>query len=150
METANKSQLDNPPLIQNFDKTIGSFNGTTSALELQTAALQASKHVRRPTNEQCVVDLIRRISALRRELRFFRLEYEASQALVGKIYDISHQMYLHYFAHEADAQLHQEWFDQAQKIDQHLQDYADVVSDAEVEWIELGRRQVERDKRRWI
>ncbi|KIW24830.1 uncharacterized protein PV07_10520 [Cladophialophora immunda] len=141
---------DQIPAIQSFDKIIHAYNGTTSALELRTEAMQAAKHIRRPASEQRMVDLVRLISALQRELRFFRAEYEASQALVEGLHSVSHQMYLNYFTYDGDGQLHQEWFNQAQEIDRYLQRYHEVIRKAEADWIELSRHQAERDQSAWV
>jgi hypothetical protein len=145
-----RANPDQIPPIQSFDKIIHACNGTTSALEFRTEAMQAAKRVRRPASEQRMVDLVRLISALQRELRFFRAEYEASRALMEGLHSVSHQMYLNYFAYDGDGQLHQEWFNQAQEIDGYLQRYHEAIRNAEEDWIELSRHQAERDQSAWI
>ena len=148
--TDQRHRLDQKPPIRTFDESIKTLNGTTWALEFQTDAMQAAKRIKFPTSEQRIIDLIRQTSAIQAELQFFRIEFEAAQTLVGGLHTASHQMYLNYFAHSTDSQLHVEWFNLAQEIDTYLRRYDEVIKKAEADWIELSRRHTERDRSSWI
>lgn len=144
-----RANSDRIPRQQPFDKEIRALQGTTSALGLRQDVLQSTKSLKWPSSEQYMVDLVRINSALKRELQFLRLEYEAAQVLVQGLYSVAHQMYLNYFAHDA-GQLHTEWFDQAHGIDQCLQRYDEAMRKAEADFIELSRHQAKRDRSDWI
>jgi hypothetical protein len=137
------------PQVQPFDREIKALGGTTSALGLRKDAVQASKRLERSTSEQRMVDLVRINCALRRELHFFRQEYEVSQILVRGLHSISSQMYLNYFEDDAH-RLHSRWFSQAQEIERYLQHYGEVIRKAESDFIELSMYQAERDTSDWI
>ena len=155
----------NLPSIQSFDRNIHRLGGSTSALEVRKEALHSTKRHRLWSQEQREIDLVKQLSALKRELNFFRPCYEAALALTSNIYTVSQEMYLNYYlrpttfigetkngisdtnwSHLADT----EWLNRADELVKHLKDYERTVKQAEGEWIELAQYQCERDRSRWI
>lgn len=155
----------NLPSIQSFDRNIHRLGGSTSALEVRKETLHSTKRYRLWSQEQREIDLIKQLSALKRELNFFRPCYEAALALTSNIYTVSQEMYLNYYlrpttmidntgngisdtdwSHLADT----EWLKRADELVEHLKDYERTVKQAEAEWIELAQYQCERDRSRWI
>jgi hypothetical protein len=152
------------PAIQNVDKIIQELGGVTSALELRKDALQLAKQYRLRTQEEREIDFVWRLSALRRELNFFRPCYEAAEELCSGIHSVSQDMYLNYYLRPVADEEHAtsqfaadwvgradlEWLKRADELMWHLEKYGRAVQKAEASWIELWRHQSFRDKSRWI
>jgi len=153
--------LDRVPSIQFFDRCIDEVGGVTSALELRREVLQLAKQHKPNSQEQREIDLVRQLSALRREVNFFRSCYESAEAMVFSLYSISQEMYLNYYlrpirtvndvgSQYPDVDWSQvadtEWLRRADELVWHIQAYERVVIGAEAEWIELSRNQALRDK----
>ncbi len=153
--------LDRVPSIQFFDRCIEQVGGVTSALELRREVLQSAKQHKPNPQEQREIDLVRQLSALRREVNFFRSCYESVEAMVSGIYSVSQEMYLNYYlrpiptvkdvgSQDPDVDWSQvadtEWLRRADELVWHIQAYERAVIGAEAEWIELCRNQALRDK----
>lgn len=151
---------DRVPSIQFFDRCIEEVGGVTSALELRKEVLQSAKQRKPNSQEQREIDLVRQLSALRREVNFFRSCYESAEAMVSSLYSVSQEMYLNYYlrpvhmVNDTGSQSTKvdwsqvadtEWLKRADELVWYLQGYESVVIRAEEEWIELCHNQALRD-----
>lgn len=137
---------DDLPPVRHFDRRIQDARGSTFALHLQPAFVQAQKQQPRPSCEQRLVEVVRETAAYKRELRFFRTAYHAMETAREAVASVAQQLTLNYYI-RPDLAGHgdSDWLRLGNELDVVLRGYVDAVNAAAQEWCVLESRQADRD-----
>ncbi|KAK5080475.1 hypothetical protein LTR05_008585 [Lithohypha guttulata] len=128
-----------PPQIQKFDNHIEEAQGSTFALEYQPKTLRASKFRRRLNHEQRLVELVRENSSYRRELRFFRVVFEAMEEMQRQVSSTAQQLVLNHYLDTV--QPDDRWLIVADELNTMVQRYGAIVDYAAKDWVEVTEQQ---------
>lgn len=130
---------DQPPQIQKFDNHIEEAQGSTFALEYQPKILRASKFRPRLNHEQRLVELVRENSSYRRELRFFRVVFEAMEEMQRQVSSTAQQLVLNHYLDTV--QPDDRWLISADELNTMVQRYGAIVDYAAKDWVEVTEQQ---------
>lgn len=112
------------------DHRIGLRNGSTTAIEMTTSRLEASKRAPKGTLLKRVEELSKQNGHLCQEVKFFRSIWGPAHALNEMAYKIAWQLALDYY-HETSV------WDSAMELLTQVDHFKGAVSEAEDEWLEF-------------
>lgn len=130
---------DQPPSIQDFDKYIEAAQGSTFALEYQPKVVRATKFRSRPNHEQRLVELVRENSSYRRELRFFRVVFEAMEEVQRQVSSTAQQLVLNYYLDPVKPD--DRWLNMADELNLAIHRYNTIVGRAAEDWVQVTEQQ---------